>query len=324
MLLIKKYQNLFSDYLKSSLPESPPDNLYNPASYILKLGGKRIRPILTLISAEVFGGSINDALPAALGIEVFHNFSLIHDDIMDKAPLRRGKKTVHEKWDVNTAILSGDVMLIWSYELFQKYSPDISFLLNVIFTKTARKVCEGQQMDMDFPNQEDISIDDYMLMIEYKTAALIGCALSVGAIISGAKNEQVNLIYDIGLELGLVFQLQDDYLDVFGDRKKTGKQIGGDIIENKKTFLHLYAKTKSSNELKKELKKWTALSPKDSEKKISAIKSIYNSSGAVKAVQKKIELLSKTSINKIKSLKLAQSKEIILIDFVERLVERDF
>ncbi|MAH81875.1 MAG: polyprenyl synthetase [Flavobacteriaceae bacterium] len=324
MLLIKKYQNLFSDYLKSSLPESPPDNLYNPASYILKLGGKRIRPILTLISAEVFGGSINDALPAALGIEVFHNFSLIHDDIMDKAPLRRGKKTVHEKWDVNTAILSGDVMLIWSYELFQKYSPDISFLLNVIFTKTARKVCEGQQMDMDFPNQEDISIDDYMLMIEYKTAALIGCALSVGAIISGAKNEQVNLIYDIGLELGLVFQLQDDYLDVFGDRKKTGKQIGGDIIENKKTFLHLYAKTKSSNELKKELKKWTALSPKDPEKKISAIKSIYNSSGAVKAVQKKIELLSKTSINKIKSLKLAQSKEIILIDFVERLVERDF
>ena len=324
MLLIKKYQNLFSDYLKTSLPESPPDNLYNPASYILKLGGKRIRPILTLISAEVFGSSSKDALPAALGIEVFHNFSLIHDDIMDKAPLRRGKKTVHEKWDVNTAILSGDVMLIWSYELFQKYSPDISFLLNVIFTKTARKVCEGQQMDMDFPNQEDISIDDYMLMIEYKTAALIGCALAVGAIISGAKNEQVNLIYDIGLELGLVFQLQDDYLDVFGDIKKTGKQIGGDIIENKKTFLHLYAKTKSSNELKKELKKWTALSPKDPEKKISVIKSIYNSSGAVKAVQKKIELLSKTSINKIKSLKLAQNKEIILIEFVERLVERDF
>ena len=324
MLLIKKYQNLFSDYLKTSLPESPPVNLYRPTSYILKLGGKRIRPILTLISAEVFGGSSKNALPAALGIEVFHNFSLIHDDIMDKAPLRRGKKTVHEKWDVNTAILSGDVMLIWSYELFQKYSPDISFLLNVIFTKTARKVCEGQQMDMDFPNQEDISIDDYMLMIEYKTAALIGCALSVGAIISGAKNEQVNLIYDIGLELGLVFQLQDDYLDVFGDRKKTGKQIGGDIIENKKTFLHLYAKTKSSNELKKELKKWTALSPKDPEKKISVIKSIYNSSGAVKAIQKKIELLSKTSINKIKSLKLTQSKEIILIDFVERLVERDF
>ena len=324
MLSIKKYQNLFSDYLKTSLPELSPVNLYTPASYILKLGGKRIRPILTLISAEVFGGSSKNALPAALGIEVFHNFSLIHDDIMDKAPLRRGKKTVHEKWDVNTAILSGDVMLIWSYELFQKYSPDISFLLNVIFTKTARKVCEGQQMDMDFPNQEDISIDDYMLMIEYKTAALIGCALAVGAIISEAKNEQVNLIYDIGLELGLVFQLQDDYLDVFGDIKKTGKLIGGDIIENKKTFLHLYAKTKSSNELKKELKKWTALSPKDPEKKISVIKSIYNSSGAVKAIQKKIELLSKTSINKIKSLKLAQSKEIILIDFVERLVERDF
>ena len=324
MLLIKKYQNLFSDYLKTSLPESPPVNLYRPTSYILKLGGKRIRPILTLISAEVFGGSSKNALPAALGIEVFHNFSLIHDDIMDKAPLRRGKKTVHEKWDVNTAILSGDVMLIWSYELFQKYSPDVSFLLNVIFTKTARKVCEGQQMDMDFPNQEDISIDDYMLMIEYKTAALIGCAMSFGAIISGVKNEQVNLIYDIGLELGLVFQLQDDYLDVFGDTKKTGKQIGGDIIENKKTFLHLYAKTKSSNELKKKLKKWTALSPKDPEKKISAIKSIYNSSGAVKAVQKKIELLSKTSINKIKSLKLAQNKEIILIEFVERLVERDF
>jgi geranylgeranyl diphosphate synthase type II len=321
---IEEYQNSFIEYLESSLPNKSPENLYKPAKYILKLGGKRIRPILTLISSEVFEGEFKDALPAALAIEVFHNFSLVHDDIMDEAPLRRGQQTVHKKWNTNTAILSGDAMLIWSYELLQKYSPDISYSLTKIFSKTARKVCEGQQLDMDFPNQENVSIDDYMGMIENKTAVLIGCALSVGAIISKANNKQISEIYNIGVELGLAFQLQDDYLDVFGDINKFGKQIGGDIIENKKTFLHLYVKSNSSQKVKNEFSNWIKLNPNNTKEKILAVTSIYRSSGAEKAIKDKIEDFSKSVFLKIDNLGIGSKKKILLLDFVNKLVNRDF
>ena len=321
---IQEYQNLFLEYLESSLPNESPENLYEPARYILKLGGKRIRPILTLISTEIFNGKYKEALPAALAIEVFHNFSLVHDDIMDKAPLRRGKETVHEKWNINTAILSGDVMLIWSYELLQMYPPQISYSLIQMFSKIARKVCEGQQLDMDFPNQENVTIDQYMGMIENKTAVLIGCALCVGAIISKANENQIFEIYNIGLELGLAFQLQDDYLDVFGDTNKLGKLIGGDIIENKKTFLHLYAIENSSQKLKNEFIDWIKSSPIKPKEKILAVTSIYRSSGAEKAIKDKIEYFSKSVILKIDNLELDSSKKELLHGFVNKLVNRDF
>lgn len=321
---IEKYYNIFLEYLEKNLPNKSPENLYKPSRYILKLGGKRIRPILTLISTEVFGGDVKKALPAALAIEVFHNFSLVHDDIMDEAPLRRGQETVHKKWNTNTAILSGDAMLIWSYELLQKYSPDISYSLTKIFSKTARNVCEGQQLDMDFPNQENISIDDYMGMIENKTAVLIGCALSVGAIISKANNKQISEIYNIGVELGLAFQLQDDYLDVFGDINKFGKQIGGDIIENKKTFLHLYVKSNSSQKIKNEFSNWIKLNPNNTKEKILAVTSIYRSSGAEKAIKDKIEYFSKSVFLKIENLRIGSNKKMLLLDFVNKLVNRDF
>ena len=319
-----EHQKLFLEYLESSLPRISPENLYRPARYILELGGKRIRPILTLISTEVFDGELIKALPAALAMEVFHNFTLVHDDIMDEAPLRRGNEAVHKKWDVNTAILSGDVMMIWSYELLQQYSPDISFELTKIFSQIARKVCEGQQLDMDFPNQKNICLDDYMWMIKNKTAVLIGCSLSIGAIISKASVDKINEIYNIGVELGLAFQLQDDYLDVFGETEKFGKQIGGDIIENKKTFLHIYVLTNSTERVRNEFNYWIKLNPKDPNEKISAVKSIYKCSGAEDAIKNKIEYFSKSAVLKINKLGLNPKKKKFLLDFVSKLVNRNF
>jgi geranylgeranyl diphosphate synthase type II len=324
MPIIEEYHQIFLGYLKKNLPKKSPENLYKPSRYILELGGKRIRPILTLISTEVFGGHVKNALPAALAIEVFHNFSLVHDDIMDEAPLRRGKDTVHKKWDINTAILSGDMMLIWSYELLQEYPSEISHSLTKIFSQIARKVCEGQQLDMDFPTQKNISIEDYMGMIENKTAVLIGCALAVGAIISKVKNKQVDEIFNIGVELGIAFQLQDDYLDVFADVNKFGKQLGGDIIENKKTFLHLYVMANSSNEVKNEFNKWITINPDNPTEKIIAVTSIYKSSGAEKAIIDKIKYLSQSVLLKIDKLELNRSKKNLLLGFVNKLVDRDF
>ena len=324
MPIIEEYHQIFLGYLKKNLPKKSPENLYKPSRYILELGGKRIRPILTLISTEVFGGHVKNALPAALAIEVFHNFSLVHDDIMDEAPLRRGKDTVHKKWDINTAILSGDMMLIWSYELLQEYPSEISHSLTKIFSQIARKVCEGQQLDMDFPTQKNISIEDYMGMIENKTAVLIGCALAVGAIISKVKNKQVDEIFNIGVELGIAFQLQDDYLDVFADVNKFGKQLGGDIIENKKTFLHLYVMANSSNEVKNEFNKWITINPDNPIEKIIAVTSIYKSSGAEKAIIDKIKYLSQSVLLKIDKLELNRSKKNLLLGFVNKLVDRDF
>ena len=321
---IEEHQKLFLEYLESNLPNQSPENLYEPARYILKLGGKRIRPILTLISAEIFNVQISNALPAALAIEVFHNFTLVHDDIMDKAPIRRGKKTVHKKWNINTAILSGDVMIIWSYELLLRYSPEVSSLMIKTFSDIARKVCEGQQLDMDFPDRETVTIDEYMGMIENKTAVLIGFALSIGAIVSRANNDQIANIYDIGLELGLAFQLQDDYLDVFGDLNKIGKQIGGDIIENKKTFLHLYVMANSSEKIKKEFSFWVKQKPNNPKEKILAVTSIFRSSGAEKAIINKIENFSKSIDLKVDDLVIDQNKKEKFLDVINKLFNRDF
>ncbi len=218
-----------------------PKNLYEPEWYILQLGGKRLRPILTLLAAEAYGENPEKALPAALAVEVFHNFTLLHDDIMDQAPIRRGKPTVHKKWDINTGILSGDVMLIHSYQFLASYQPEMHRALADVFSKTAVEVCEGQQYDMDFESQDWVHLPEYIQMIQYKTAVLLAAALQMGAIVAGATPEEQQKIYDFGIALGLAFQLQDDYLDTFGDQATFGKKIGGDILEHKKTWLYVKA-----------------------------------------------------------------------------------
>ena len=237
---LQEYKSIFLDYLSNEVIDNKeinkPVNLYDPIHYILQLGGKRLRPVLTLLSCEIFGGSYKPALNAALAIEMFHNFTLMHDDIMDKASLRRGKITVHKKWNINTGILSGDALMILAYQFFENYDGDIFKKIVTLFNKTALEVCEGQQFDIDFETKLNVSLADYKKMIGYKTAVLVAASLKMGAIIGKAKDTEADLIYHFGFYLGMAFQLQDDYLDTFGG-KDFGKKIGGDILENKKTFL---------------------------------------------------------------------------------------
>jgi geranylgeranyl diphosphate synthase type II len=214
---IEFYRSAFLEYLSGKMPQKEPKNLYEPVTYIMGLGGKRLRPVLTLLSAEVFGASYKEALDAALSVEVFHNFSLVHDDIMDGAPLRRGQETVHKKWDVNTGILSGDVMLIQAYQLFENYEAETFQALAQLFSTTAIKVCEGQQYDVDFETRDDVTIPEYLKMIEYKTAVLVAAALQMGGIVAKAPLGAQQGIFAFGLNLGLAFQLQDDYLDAILD-----------------------------------------------------------------------------------------------------------
>jgi geranylgeranyl diphosphate synthase, type II len=241
MIELEKYTALIERELKRIDFPSTPSNLYDPLRYFLNIGGKRMRPILTLLGGEAFGADKEKVLNSALAIEVFHNFSLIHDDIMDDAPLRRGQETVHEKWNNNIAILSGDVLLVKAYQLIAKNdSKSLPAILD-IFNKTAVEVCEGQQMDMDFESRDNVSIDEYIEMIRLKTSVLLGCALETGAIVAGASKNDAKLIYEFGQQIGIAFQIQDDILDLYADPEKFGKQVGGDVISNKKTLLLLKA-----------------------------------------------------------------------------------
>jgi len=234
---------------------SEPVSLYQPNNYFLQLGGKRVRPVLCLMGNELFDDIKDDTWNVATAIELFHNFSLIHDDIIDNAPLRRGEQTIHEKFGRNTALLSGDVMLVTAYEYLNKISGKYVFSITRLFNKTAKEVCEGQQLDIDFEQRESVSFDQYLKMIELKTSVLLAASLKMGAILGGAGERNQNLLYDFGKKLGLAFQVQDDYLDAFGDPGKFGKQVGGDIVANKKTFLLIHALENATASQKKELKK---------------------------------------------------------------------
>ncbi|MFV5683970.1 polyprenyl synthetase family protein [Flavobacterium sp. GB2R13] len=322
MHTIYQYQEFISEYLQSQYETKEPKNLYDPIHYILDLGGKRIRPVLTLMSTEVFDTDYKKALPAALAVEVFHNFSLVHDDIMDDAPLRRGKQTVHEKWNINTGILSGDAMLILAYQYFEKYQPKIFRKLAKLFSKTALEVCEGQQWDVDFEVRDDVTIREYLKMIEYKTAVLVAAAMKMGAIIAKASKENANLIYDFGLNLGLAFQLQDDYLDAFGDPETFGKQVGGDIIENKKTYLYLKAVAFSKKEEKQQLMDLFSIQPEDNSDKIKAVKEIFNSSGASKATQDAIQDFTFKAFQTLDKMDISADKKAMLRAFGENLMGR--
>jgi geranylgeranyl diphosphate synthase type II len=322
MHAVSQYQEFLDKYLQSKLEVKEPRNLYEPIHYILGLGGKRIRPVLTLMSAEIFGASYKKALSAALAVEVFHNFSLVHDDIMDDAPLRRGSVTVHEKWNTNTAILSGDAMLILAYQYFEYYKPTIFRKLAKLFSKTALQVCEGQQMDVDFEVRQDVTIPEYLKMIEYKTAVLVAAAMKMGAIIAEAPKKNGNLIYDFGLNLGLAFQLQDDYLDAFGDPKTFGKQLGGDIIENKKTYLYLKAIEFASEADQQKITDLFSTQLEDNSAKITQAKEIFVNSGAATATQKAIEEYTFKAFETLEKMSIGDEKKQILRSFGENLMGR--
>ena len=319
---IYQYQEFISDYLLTQYETKEPRNLYEPIHYIMKLGGKRMRPVLTLMSAEVFDADYNLALPAALAVEVFHNFSLVHDDIMDDAPLRRGNETVHEKWNTNTAILSGDAMLILAYQYFEKYNTDVFRDLAKLFSKTALEVCEGQQWDVDFETRDDVSIAEYLKMIEYKTAVLVAAAMKMGAIVAETSQKNANLIYDFGLNLGLAFQLQDDYLDCFGNPETFGKQVGGDIIENKKTYLYLKAIEFSIASEKEQLLHLFSIQPDDNSDKIESVKAIFDSSGASKATQQAIQDYTLKAFETLQNISIDNEKKDVLRSFGENLMGR--
>ena len=323
MKSIETYQKQFLAYLEAYKFIREPKNLYEPIQYILNLGGKRLRPVLTLMTTDCFDGEIKSALDAALAVEVFHNFSLIHDDIMDAAPLRRGHQTVHEKWDLNTGILSGDAMLIMAYQLFENYPPDVFQKLAKLFSKTALEVCEGQQYDIDFETRDTVSISEYLQMIEYKTAVLVGAAMKMGAIIANASIEDQERCYEFGKNLGIAFQLQDDYLDAFGNPETFGKQVGGDIIENKKTYLYLKALEFSSEKDQHQLTQLFSSNQTDPKTKIDIVKQIFTASGSSEATQKAISSYTKTAFEILKTINISEPKKRILESFGTQLMSRD-
>lgn len=302
---------------------NPPAGLYEPIAYTLANGGKRIRPALTLMACNLFTENISPAISPALGIEVFHNFTLLHDDIMDKAPIRRCRPTVHVKWNDNTAILSGDAMQIAAYQLIAKTLENHLKQVLDLFSKTAIEICEGQQYDVDFENRTDVTADEYLEMIRLKTAVLLGCALKTGAIVGGAKNEDAVLLYDFGIAIGLAFQLKDDLLDVYGDEATFGKKIGGDILSNKKTYLLIHAIQLAEQKNITELREW--LNKKDylPEEKIKAVTNLYNSLGVKKICEDKMLFFYEKAIANLEKVSVPDSKKQELRKLADKLMSRN-
>ena len=322
-MTLATYQDLFLKFLNDYPFKKSPKNLYKPTQYILHLGGKRIRPTLLLLASDLESSNHNNAMDAALAVEVFHNFTLLHDDIMDQSPLRRGQQTVHQKWDTNTAILSGDVMLINAYQYLEKYDGDLYKKLMLLFSKTAQEVCEGQQYDVDFENQNEVSITEYIEMIRLKTAVLLACSLKMGALIGACSDTIANTCYDFGINLGLAFQLQDDLLDALGNSKTFGKRIGGDIIANKKTYLHLLTLEKA-NASDKELliKLYQEKTAKEEEaKKIKTVTYLYKKYAIDTLVADKITNYSQKALRLLETLPNSPSKEL-LAGYVNKLQSR--
>ncbi|MFM7017030.1 MAG: polyprenyl synthetase family protein [Bacteroidota bacterium] len=311
---------IFQSVNNLRFPQNPA-GLYDPVRYMLSLGGKRMRPVLALMACDAFNGDVSAAVNPALGIEVFHNFTLLHDDIMDNAPLRRSKPTVHKKWNSNIAILSGDAMFVESCQLvMQAPSNSIKEVMGV-FTKTALEVCEGQQYDMDFESMENVTIEQYLEMIRLKTAVLLGASLKMGALIANAKMEDANHLYDFGVNLGIAFQLQDDILDVYGDADHFGKQVGGDILSNKKTYLLITALELAEGSTKNELLQWLACSDK-ADDKVKAITSIYNQLNVRTIAEHKMQTLYKEALNHLNAIPINDSRKRPLKELAASLMNR--
>lgn len=318
-----EYIKFFEDYLKKELKYNKPESLYDPVKYILESGGKRLRPMITLYISELFNGKKTVALPAAAALEIFHNFTLAHDDIMDNSSIRRGKKTINAKWDDNTGILSGDVMLIISYEILNQYEDSKYILFSKKLTEISRLVCEGQQADMDFSSKNDITENEYFEMIKNKTAVLIACSFMFGGIAAETNTSNTNLLYKIGLNLGIAFQLEDDLLDSFGDQEKFGKRIGGDILEKKKTLLYLFTHSKLESEKKLEFENIFNSNEIEESQKINSIKSFYETSGALEYLKNKVRVYFNEAEILIDKLELDNDTKKKLNLFCKTLLNRE-
>ncbi|MNS41169.1 (2E,6E)-farnesyl diphosphate synthase [compost metagenome] len=323
MLSIKQLQEIITNEIDQlQLPEYPAE-LYEPIRYLLNLGGKRMRPVLTLMGCNLFSDGIQGAIKPALAVEVFHNFTLVHDDIMDNAPIRRGKATVHEKWDANSAILSGDVMMVKAYELLMQVPDSKLRDLLTIFNKTAIEVCEGQQIDMNFESREYVGVNEYLEMIGLKTAVLLGCSLQIGALIGNATTEEAEHLYQFGKNLGIAFQLQDDILDVFGEPEKFGKMVGGDIIANKKTFLLIKAHELAQGENKANLERWLTTKVFKTEDKVKAVTEIYDQLNIRKLAEIEMQHFAEKALFHINQISLSESRKQPLVEFAEQLMVRE-
>jgi len=321
MYTLKELQELINKEISNQKIGREPFTLYDPINYTLESGGKRIRPALVLLACNLFSDDVSQAILPAIGLEIFHNFTLLHDDIMDHADIRRGNPTVHKKWNENTAILSGDAMFIKAYDYFLDCkSPNFREILKV-FNQTALEVCEGQQYDMEFEDRENVSVEEYLRMIELKTSVLLAGALKIGALIGGADEKNANLLYEFGRNIGLAFQLQDDYLDVYGDVEVFGKQIGGDIVANKKTFMLINALQLAKGSDLKELKDLLANNIEKEEKVISVTK-IYNDLKVKDLAQKEINAYTDKALEYLDHVSVDISNKNELKNLAEKLINR--
>jgi geranylgeranyl diphosphate synthase type II len=323
MYTLSEAQNLVEKFLKSlSIPDTPPE-LYEPVQYILSLGGKRIRPALVILGCDLFEGDVASALNPAAAVEVFHNFTLLHDDIMDRSELRRGHPTVHMKYNENVAILSGDVMSILASRLMNMAPGVVLNLVHDVFTKTAMQVCEGQQMDMNFEERHNVSEEEYLYMIELKTAVLIAASLKIGAILGGASQKDSEDLYEFGRNLGLAFQLQDDFLDTYGEQELIGKKPGTDIVDNKKTFLMIRALEGANSSQKEVLSHWLSLKEFNKKEKISGVIEIYDQLGIRELTEKRIQHFYDEALASLERLNRPADRKSELFEFASYLKSRN-
>ncbi len=320
---IDQLHEIVNQEIPNSKLKKEPNELYAPIEYILSIGGKRIRPLLVLMGYNLFSENIEEALNAAIAIEIFHNFTLAHDDIMDNSSMRRNMPTIHKKWNNNVAILSGDAMLIKAYQYISKYKNNILSKILDVFNKTAIEVCEGQQFDMNFEQRIDVSENEYLNMIKLKTSVLIAASLKIGAIIANAKEDDTNSLYNFGLNLGLAFQLQDDMLDVYGKSEIFGKKIGGDIIANKKTYLLIKALEITKSDNKSKLIEILKQKEFDNNKKIKTVIEIYNSVGIKEQVENKISEYYSKAKDSLSDVNINESRKSELIALSNKLMKRN-
>lgn len=323
MQTLHQFQESFDAYLKQNQLNKHPNKLYEPADYILALGGKRLRPALLLAGNFLFDDNFERSLPAAFAVELFHNFSLVHDDIMDAAPLRRGKPTVHNKFGLNAGVLSGDVMLALAYDYLLNTDTPNALEVTKIFSKMAIEVCEGQQMDMDFETQLRVEIADYLKMIELKTAVLVATALEIGALIGGGDKKNAKALYEFGRNLGIAFQLQDDILDAYGDPEKFGKKPGGDIAQNKKTYLYLKAIEVAPAPVGKELFELYNKFNQDEAAKIATVIGIFNNLDIRNLAEQKKEEYWHDALGALAQVNVSQEKKALLEGFAKNLMNRE-
>ena len=315
-------QHKVNDFIANLTYDRTPKSLYQPVEYVLSAGGKRLRPVLLLMAYNLYKDDIEQAMWTACGLETYHNYTLLHDDLMDKADVRRGRMTVHNKWDENTAILSGDSMLVLAYERIAKCADDKLRDVLSCFTETALEIGEGQQYDMDFETRSDVSEEEYIEMIRLKTSVLLACALKIGALLAGADDEDQENLYRFGENIGLAFQLQDDYLDVYGDEKVFGKAIGGDICNNKKTYMLINALNLAQGGDKAQLDKWLSAQTFDKEEKIKAVTDIYNNVGVGHLAKNKMEHYLDVAKTYLSKVKVADERKKQLKQYAEQLMLR--